>query len=81
LEHQWETLPDTRYLHATGTLADTNERVVVSHGTVSLPLAAGENRNVAVKVVDDRGIESRRARFTMANSLILNSPYDPPTLY
>jgi adenine-specific DNA-methyltransferase len=27
-----ETLPDTRYLHATGTLADTNERVVVSFG-------------------------------------------------
>jgi hypothetical protein len=24
--------PDTRYLHATGTLADTNERVVVSFG-------------------------------------------------
>ena len=28
------------------------------HGTVSLPFAAGENRKVAVKVVDDRGIES-----------------------
>jgi hypothetical protein len=27
-----ETLPDTRYLHATGNLADTNERVVVSFG-------------------------------------------------
>jgi adenine-specific DNA-methyltransferase len=28
------------------------------HGTKSLPFAAGENCKVAVKVVDDRGIES-----------------------
>jgi len=28
------------------------------HGTVSLPFEAGDNRKVAVKVVDDRGIES-----------------------
>ena len=28
------------------------------HGTVSLPFEAGENRRVAVKLVDDRGIES-----------------------
>ncbi len=28
------------------------------HGTVSLPFAAGDNRRVAVKIVDDRGIES-----------------------
>jgi adenine-specific DNA-methyltransferase len=28
------------------------------HGTVSLPFPAGEHRQVAVKVVDDRGIES-----------------------
>lgn len=28
------------------------------HGTVSLPFEAGENRRVAVKIVDDRGIES-----------------------
>jgi adenine-specific DNA-methyltransferase len=27
-------------------------------GTVSLPFAAGENRKIAVKIVDDRGIES-----------------------
>jgi len=27
-------------------------------GTISLPFAAGENRKVAVKIVDDRGIES-----------------------
>ena len=27
-------------------------------GTVSLPFAAGDNRMVAVKIVDDRGIES-----------------------
>ncbi len=28
------------------------------HGTASLPFEAGENRKVAVKIVDDRGIES-----------------------
>lgn len=28
------------------------------HGTVSLPFEIGENRRVAVKIVDDRGIES-----------------------
>jgi adenine-specific DNA-methyltransferase len=28
------------------------------HGTVSLPFAAGENGRIAVKIVDDRGIES-----------------------
>lgn len=28
------------------------------HGTVSLPFAAGEHCRIAVKIVDDRGIES-----------------------
>lgn len=28
------------------------------HGTVSLPFAAGDNKRIAVKIVDDRGIES-----------------------
>lgn len=28
------------------------------HGTVSLPFKAGDNRRIAVKIVDDRGIES-----------------------
>ncbi|MFA7506112.1 MAG: site-specific DNA-methyltransferase, partial [Burkholderiaceae bacterium] len=28
------------------------------HGTVSLPFEPGDNRKVAVKIVDDRGIES-----------------------
>lgn len=28
------------------------------HGTVSLPFEAGGNKKVAVKIVDDRGIES-----------------------
>lgn len=28
------------------------------HGTVSLPFAAGDNHRIAVKIVDDRGIES-----------------------
>jgi adenine-specific DNA-methyltransferase len=28
------------------------------HGTVSLPFEAGEHGRIAVKIVDDRGIES-----------------------
>ncbi|MBD9411564.1 site-specific DNA-methyltransferase [Stutzerimonas stutzeri] len=28
------------------------------HGTISLPFEAGDNRKIAVKIVDDRGIES-----------------------
>ena len=28
------------------------------HGTVSLPFPAGDNRKIAIKIVDDRGIES-----------------------
>jgi adenine-specific DNA-methyltransferase len=34
------------------------ERLEAFHGTVSLPFKAGENKKVAVKIVDDRGIES-----------------------
>lgn len=39
--------------------AELNEELLHKyHGTVSLPFEAGDNRKVAVKVVDDRGIES-----------------------
>lgn len=39
--------------------AELNEDLLAKfNGTVSLPFAAGENRKVAVKIVDDRGIES-----------------------
>ena len=39
--------------------AELNEELLVQfHGTVSLPFEAGDNRKVAVKIVDDRGIES-----------------------
>ncbi len=39
--------------------AELDERLIDRlHGTVSLPFVAGENRKVAVKIVDDRGIES-----------------------
>ena len=39
--------------------AELNEELLdCFHGTVSLPFEAGENRTVAVKIVDDRGIES-----------------------
>lgn len=39
--------------------AELNEDLLGQfHGTVSLPFEAGDNRKVAVKIVDDRGIES-----------------------
>lgn len=39
--------------------AELNEALLDKfHGTVSLPFEAGENRKAAVKIVDDRGIES-----------------------
>src|SRR5690606_6153661 len=39
--------------------AELNEALLDKlHGTVSLPFEAGENRKIAVKIVDDRGIES-----------------------
>jgi adenine-specific DNA-methyltransferase len=39
--------------------AELNEALLEQfHGTVSLPFAAGENRKIAVKIIDDRGIES-----------------------
>lgn len=34
------------------------EKLEQFHGTVSLPFEAGENRKAAIKIVDDRGIES-----------------------
>jgi len=41
--------------------AELDEELLTAfHGTVSLPFAAGDNRKVAVKIVDDRGIESLR---------------------
>ena len=39
--------------------AELNEELIGQfHGTVSLPFEAGDNRKIAVKIVDDRGIES-----------------------
>jgi len=39
--------------------AELNDELLEQfHGTVSLPFEAGENRKIAVKIVDDRGIES-----------------------
>lgn len=41
--------------------AELNESLLEKfHGTVSLPFEAGDNRKVAVKIIDDRGIESLR---------------------
>lgn len=36
------------------------ERIEKYRGTISLPFDRGEHRRVAVKIVDDRGIESLR---------------------
>ena len=39
--------------------AELNDELLSQfHGTVSLPFEAGDNRKVAVKIVDDRGVES-----------------------
>jgi adenine-specific DNA-methyltransferase len=39
--------------------AELDEELIEQfHGTVSLPFEAGENKQIAVKIVDDRGIES-----------------------
>jgi adenine-specific DNA-methyltransferase len=39
--------------------AEVDEELIEAYkGTVSLPFKVGENRRIAVKIVDDRGIES-----------------------
>ena len=39
--------------------AEIDEELIESYrGTVSLPFEAGENKKVAIKIIDDRGIES-----------------------
>jgi adenine-specific DNA-methyltransferase len=39
--------------------AEIDEELIEAYrGTVSLPFAAGEHKRIAVKIVDDRGIES-----------------------
>ena len=39
--------------------AEIDEELIEAYrGTTSLPFAAGDHRRVAVKIVDDRGIES-----------------------
>ncbi len=41
--------------------AEIDEELIEAYrGTVSLPFEAGENKRIAVKIVDDRGIESLR---------------------
>jgi adenine-specific DNA-methyltransferase len=53
--------------------AELNEDLLEQfHGTRSLPLEAGEFRRIAVKSVDDRGIESLRARFDLNWALAEN---------
>ncbi len=39
--------------------AEIDEVLIETYlGSVSLPIAAGEHKRIAVKIVDDRGIES-----------------------
>lgn len=39
--------------------AEIDEELIEAYrGTVSLPFTPGENRRIAMKIVDDRGIES-----------------------
>ncbi|MCK4487674.1 MAG: hypothetical protein KAU38_13065 [Desulfobacterales bacterium] len=39
--------------------AEIDEELIEAYrGTVSLPFETGDNRRIAVKIVDDRGIES-----------------------
>lgn len=39
--------------------AEINEDLIEAYrGTVSLPFQIGDNRRIAVKIVDDRGVES-----------------------
>ena len=41
--------------------AEIDEDLIEAYrGTVSLPFEPGDNRRIAVKIVDDRGIESLR---------------------
>jgi adenine-specific DNA-methyltransferase len=41
--------------------AEIDEELIEAYrGTVSLPFEAGENKRIAVKIIDDRGIESLR---------------------
>ena len=35
-----------------------DELIEAYHGTVSLPFEIGDNKRIAVKIVDDQGIES-----------------------
>lgn len=46
------------YLNWTGKAELDEELLEQFHGTVSLPFPAGESRRIAVKIVDNRGIES-----------------------
>lgn len=48
--------------------AEIDETLIEAYrGTVSLPFEAGDNRRIAVKIVDDRGIESLKIVEVEAN--------------
>ncbi|MGB2809003.1 MAG: hypothetical protein WBC22_14765, partial [Sedimentisphaerales bacterium] len=41
--------------------AEIDEELIEAYrGTISLPFEAGDNKRIAIKIIDDRGIESLR---------------------
>ncbi len=56
--------------------AEIDEELIEAYrGTVSLPFDAGEHRRIAVKIIDDRGIESLRVmELNALNELVEPSP-------
>ena len=56
--------------------AEIDEELIEAYrGTVSLPFEPGEHRRVAVKIIDDRGIESLRV---IGAGLMANAQTDRP---
>lgn len=51
---KYDTRPNSRNLKA----EIDSDRIEAYRGTVSLPFEPGEHKRIAVKIVDDRGIES-----------------------
>ena len=55
--------------------AEIDEELIEAYrGTVSLPFEMGEHRRVAVKIVDDRGIESLRVMGVDGETAIVPKP-------
>ncbi len=56
---QWQVKKTAGHVLLKNLKAEIDEELIEQYrGTVSLPFEAGEHRRIAVKIVDDRGIES-----------------------